>query len=513
MYRKLLSITLALLLALGCVTALAEEIDTSKHVTIKMWGFGTSSPRDFYDVVDKLSAKSEEDLNATLDFNLFNDADTIQRMMLMLSSGEPIDLIASANWCNYVDYANKGAYIPLEDLLPVYAPNLWNYVSEDAWNACKVNGHIYMVPSMSQSYVAYGFLYREDLRKKYGLPEIKDIDTIEQYMACIAENEPDMMVSGEMVNTYEPLGAHFSNYELLDMKYRWAYFGVPYGLYIDYQDPTQVYDFWGSDAFREDMKMFKKWADAGYWSKSSLAKTNAKSDEFMAGKIACDMSVHSPETVASYVNTLQTTHPDWEVGWLPYYQVKQLAVPNYATENGVCIPISSENPERALMLLEKLVLDKEYNRLIEYGIEGTHYTVSEDGYYVPVGDAANSGYPSEGANMWCLRNPEFMLYPEASGPVIRKWLDEFSTYTYPNIFAGFGEDSTAYQAERAAIMQVQAERLPAIEAGLVDDVDAAIDEFLAEMEKAGIEKVRAAYTEQWLKYVEEMGIQKIEIPE
>jgi putative aldouronate transport system substrate-binding protein len=489
--------------------ASADALDTSEKVTVIMYGFGTSSPRDFYDVAGALSKKTEEDLNCVLDFNLFNDADTIQRMMLMLSSGQPIDLVASASWCNYADYANKGAYVALEDLLPKYAPDLWEYVSEDSWNGVKVNGHIYMVPSMAQSYPTYGFLYREDLRKKYNLPEIKDFNTIEQYMQAIKDNEPDMQVSGEMVNTYDPIGPHFSNWEMLDMEYPWMDQAMPYGLYTEYKDPTTVTNFWASDEFRTDMKRFKSWADAGFWSKSSLAKTASKSDEFLAGKIACDLSVHSPNNVASYSSTLKTIHPDWEVGWLPYGSVKKMVTPSYPTENGFCIPSTSENTERALMVLEKLVLDKEYNHLTQYGIEGVHYTETEDGFYQSVGDEVNSGFPREGANLWALRNPEFMLYPPESGQIVQDLNDMFAEYTYPNFFDGFSEDSSNYQAERAAVTNVQAQYLPAIQAGLVEDVDVAIDEFNEKLKVAGIEKVHEEYIAQWLQYVKDMNIKPI----
>ena len=101
-----------------------------------------------------------------------------------------------------------------------------------------------------------------------------------------------------------------------------------------------------------------------------------------------------------------------------------------------------------------------------------------------------------------------MLYPEETGKILTELNEEFSHYTYPNIWTGFDEDYTAYQAERAAVMNVQTQYLPAIQAGLVDDVDKAIDEFLQKMYDAGLETVRKGYTEQWLAYVERKGIQK-----
>lgn len=51
------------------------------------------------------------------------------------------------------------------------------------------------------------------------------------------------------------------------------------------------------------------------------------------------------------------------------------------------------------------------------------------------------------------------------------------------------------------------EYLPPIQAGLVDDVDAAIAEFLEKAKVAGLDKIREEYKRQWLAYVEEHNIQ------
>lgn len=511
MKHRILCTLLALIMVLSVGASALAADDMNKHENVIMWMTGASSPRDFDKVVKLLNEKTEKDLNCSLDFNIFNDSNTTQRMTLMLTSGEPIDLLYSANYLGYANFAHRGAYLPLEDLLPEVVPDLWNYVSEQFWNDVKVDGHIYMVPCMWPEYVPYGFLWREDLRKKYDLPEIVDIDTCEQYMQCIKDNEPDMLVTLEQPSTFNPIGTHFTTWEFLDGKYRWADFRVPYGLYIDYADPTKVINWWESDEFREDMKMFKRWADAGFWSKSALATTDDKEEAFLAGKIATNLCYNSPSGYANLVSKVENMHPDWEVGWLPFYRMKKLATPNDATQNGFSIPITSENPERALKVLEKLTLDKDYFLLSQYGIEGEHYTVSEDGWYEIVGDAQSSPFPREGARLWATRNTEYMLYPESTGKILTELNSEFDTYRYPNIWTGFDEDYTAYQAERAAVMNVQTQYLPAIEAGLVDDVDAAIDEFIQKMNEAGLEKVREGYTQQWLAYVERKGIQKTEI--
>ena len=50
-----------------------------------------------------------------------------------------------------------------------------------------------MVPSPTTDYTTYVTLWREDLRKKYNVPEITDWDSLAVYMDAIKENEPDML--------------------------------------------------------------------------------------------------------------------------------------------------------------------------------------------------------------------------------------------------------------------------------------------------------------------------------
>ena len=47
--------------------------------------------------------------------------------------------------------------------------------------------------------------------------------------------------------------------------------------------------------------------------------------------------------------------------------------------------------------------------------------------------------------------------------------------------------------------------LAPLQAGLVDDVDAAVEEFRTKVTEAGLEKVREGFTSQWTAYCDEYG--------
>jgi putative aldouronate transport system substrate-binding protein len=155
--------------------------------------------------------------------------------------------------------------------------------------------------------------------------------------------------------------------------------------------------------------------------------------------------------------------------------------------------------------------DEEVNALMQYGIEGTHYTV-EDGIYKNLQEAAGETptFPYEGFNTWNLRNGETKL-PQATDVALQEMFDSYAVlgaktkFPNVNIYDGFAENYESYSAERSAVSNVMRQYLAPLQAGLVDDVDAAVEEFRTKVTDAGLEKCREAYKEQWLSYCEEYG--------
>lgn len=477
-----------------------KGVDISKKVDLVMYVTG-STPDNFDKIQKKLNELTLRDLNCTVSYNFFNTSDTQQKYMLLLSSGEQVDLIYSGNWLNYSSYANKGAFQALDELVPKDSPKLWDYVGEDGWNAARVNGKIYMIPCTWKEYNLFGFTYREDLRKKYNLPAPDSIDNIEAYLQGIKDNEPDMIPTGENVqqNSVANLGSYFRGIEALDLKYKWVDWRMPYGIYIDYDDPAQTYNYWESDNFREDMKLMKKWADAGYWSKNALSNTDDPKDAMLAGKTAAQIGTSGFGTGIQYTEEARKADPNtkMEFATIPYSYAKQQCVSVHPTQNGISIPITAKYADRAIALYEKIMTDKEYFDLIQYGIEGEDYKV-ENNTYVEI----PGGFVRESSRLWCARNDDLYL-PVGNWQDFEPFKKNFTEFEGPNKIGGFVEDQTSYQTERAALMDVVTQYLIPIQAGMVSDVDASIDEFLKKAKTAGMETVQSEYLRQYEAYVKE----------
>lgn len=148
----------------GAAKAADTGIDTSKKVELQFYMLG-DAPKDLPAIQAEVNKMAEADLNATVKFNFTSWTDWDQKYKLLLSSGQAIDLIFTADWTQYQSYAKRGAFLALDDLLPKAASELQKFVPEKMWEDVKVDGKIYTVPATFKEYVTNGFVYREDLRK------------------------------------------------------------------------------------------------------------------------------------------------------------------------------------------------------------------------------------------------------------------------------------------------------------------------------------------------------------
>lgn len=471
-------------------------IDTSKKVELQFYMLG-DAPKELDSIAAEINKMALEELNATVKFNYTSWTDWDQKYKLLLGSGQQVDLIFTADWTQYQSYATKGAFQPLDKLLPVAAPTLYNFVPEDMWEAVKIDGNIYTVPATYKEYVTNGFVWREDLREKYNLPKPVDIATFEQYLDGIKKNEPEMTplsmnsdVKTNLMDTFKsiahkPIGA------------------LPYGIGINYATPNEVYSYWGSDEQKEDLITLKRWQDNGYMVKNVLAVKDTLQDQITSGKAAALLG-DNPTRFNDMVINLQAAHPDWKLAYYPYPLTNGIATPVHPIHNGFAIPVSSKNAERALAFYEKLVTDKRYNMLTQYGVEGKNYEV-KDGYYSLIGDSKTNGFSREAMNGWAWRNPEFMLF-DKNYDGVKAIFDELDKIQVPDKFTGFAEDYTPYQAERAALEQVEKQYLYPLNAGLVKNVEDGMKTFMDKAKQAGLEKIQAEYTKQWQAYVTAQGI-------
>lgn len=486
-------------------------VDTSERVDLVFYVMG-DAPTDEVAVENAINEVLLEKVNATVDFQFSTWTDFQQKYNLELTSGTA-DLIYIANWLNYGQLAKSGAFLELDELLDTVAPTLKETVGEANLNMCSVDGNVYAIPCTWAEYVSEGIKYREDLRVKYDLPVPNTIENAEAYFAGIKANDPNQGILTVTTEESTGLDVAFDAAWILSLKYPWVTVkGLPYGLTANYDTPNDVYDYWFSDDFVEDAKLLKSWADQGFWSRSALSDTN-NSESYKTGLCVAEIAGQNPNKQITAINDFENAGDGWESAYIAYGESNGVIYPAHATQNGTAIVRGCKNPERAMMVLELFLCDEEMNRLVQAGIEGTHYTLDENNIYHNV--AIESGqesapFPYEGFNTWSLRNGDYKLM-QATDVTLQAMFDKYndlgSKTKFPNtnIYAGFTEDYEAYAAERTAVSNVMRQYLAPIQAGLVDDVDAAVEEFRTKVKEAGLDTCREGFEKQWHEYCEAYG--------
>jgi len=99
----------------------------------------------------------------------------------MSASGDDWDMNFDGDWLAYRQMASKDAYLPLNDLLPQYAPNLYKkYEEQGTLAAATVNGNIVALPwTMKMSQRPF-VKWRSDLTKAANIePAADSIKTLE----------------------------------------------------------------------------------------------------------------------------------------------------------------------------------------------------------------------------------------------------------------------------------------------------------------------------------------------
>ncbi len=201
--------------------AAAEGIDLSEQVDLVFYVMG-DAPQDEAMVEDAINKILLEKCNATIDMQFSTWTDFQQKYSLEITS-QNADLIYIANWLNYGQLANSGAFLELDELLDTVAPTLKATVGDAALNQTSVNGKIYAVPNTWAEYTSNGIKYREDLRVKYDLPVPDSLENLEAYLLGIKENEPSQGILTVTTEESQGLQTAFDAAWALNLKYPWVF--------------------------------------------------------------------------------------------------------------------------------------------------------------------------------------------------------------------------------------------------------------------------------------------------
>lgn len=457
--------------------AAKSDIDLSKHVNLTMYLIG-SPARDYDMVLAELNKKLEKDLNATLKVNWVGWADYGTQYPLLLASGEPIDLVYASTWTNFYQNARKGAFMDIKDLAKKYAPKSLAQITPDFYKQTEVDGHLYAMPAEFYQYGDMGYIVRGDLMKKYGLTSIDGIDDYGKFMDAVVKNDPQLDPSGD-ISSSGGLETYYANAQ--------GYYGIlssqfsPFYINMDDANP-KIFNLYETDGILDYFKKMKEWGDKGYWSKSILSN---KDDKMLTeGKAASKL--HNQDSWSG----VYMEHPDWDV---QFYLNSKYTYKTQAMQDGMAVPASSKNPERALMLLELLRTDRSYNNLLTYGIEGKHYEITADNKLKPLD---LDGFAPDGYCSWGFKAPELRYDVVGTPPNNAEVRQKLADRARENPYALFTPDFEPVKNEMAAVTNIVQQYSFPLNYGYVKNPEEGLKTLVSKVKAAGSEKIMAEMQKQ-----------------
>lgn len=154
------------------------------------------------------------------------------------------------------------------------------------------------------------------------------------------------------------------------------------------------------------------------------------------------------------------------------------------------------------MWLYTIMTNDELFNIYDCGIEGTHYEIDENGYYVSLNDATNPGYVQGGLGLTTyVFNPTAKHYTESYQWVLDYYEEAIEPYIIENKFQNFPEDYSSYSDLQTANSEVSSQYKWPVIRGAMEDPEAALDDALARQDAAGRQEIIEHVKEQFADYL------------
>lgn len=315
---------------------------------------------------------------------LVGDLET--KVGLMIASGEYPDMLVAAHFTD--KFVDAGVLIPLNDLIDEHAPNIKKYYAKHLDSLKKEDGNIYYLPQQAipfgageRKYPGVGFFINKRVLKDAGYPIIK---TFEQYFDLIANYQAEHP-------TYE--GQKTIGY--LALYDSWRNFGTNNG-------PMHLMGYPNEGGFipiKEGGEFVVRPYNGGVVEKLYYKKLNEMYNKGVVGAETFVMNydqfierlssgrvlgTHNQYwQIESAQNVLLQEHPEsimipFPVTFDEPVQEFVRDTPYIQTTQGMGITNQCDDPVTAIKYLDALIANQ---TLIQWGIEGEHYEVNDDGMY------------------------------------------------------------------------------------------------------------------------------------
>jgi len=469
------------------------------ELNFMLWG---DKPAGMDEVLAEFERRTKDTLNMKINISWTPLSDFSNKVKLKLSAGEEVDAVFDAPWATMINNINQELYQELDGyFLNGEYPGLKQAFGEQYVSNNKFNGKLYGIPFTQGYKEIYGFFIRKDLREKYGLAAISNLNELEQYYDRVLSDEQGVVPVADDGNALR------WNYGLTDEN---DYFYAKSNIYTtvltgglsatcqlsedskscvslelpgDREEPYPgiPYDF---------VELSNRWKSKGYFEKDLLTQQNAAS-MFVAGKAAS--LAHGISQFSTLNDQLAKAVPGAQLEFFPAGDSQRALQPgamktDFKAFNFISIPVTSKKADSVMKFFDWLFADKANHDLFERGIEGVDWIAEGDSLYKYPDSGPRYVFP--GYEMtW---NPNRIRNLSGMDDEVYRILDysmNVDSY-YQTPLAGFTFDSEPVKSEIAKVTPVMDQMGKVYSSGSISDPYAKAHELNQKAVKLGLDKIR-----------------------
>ncbi|SFF36505.1 putative aldouronate transport system substrate-binding protein [Paenibacillus catalpae] len=438
--------------------------NNGKPVELNWYTIGTPQ-KDVDKVMEAVSAYTKDKIGATVKMTMIDWGDYNQKMQVLTASGADMDIMFTAAWAfDYVQNARKGAFAPIDDLLAQYGKGITDTLNPAFLSGSKVDGKNYGVPANKELPTSEVWRFNKNIldENKLSITDVRSLESLEPLLQTVKQNNPDVTPL-QVDKTFTP----YIPYDYLIEKF-------PLAVKLD-DSSYKIVNVFETPEMKQALETMHKYYQAGYIP-TEAATLESSSDVQATGKWFADKATTQP-----FADNVWSTSYGYPIVSTP---MSDELIYNASVMGSMqAISANSKHKEKAMEFLNLLNTDPVLRNMVDSGIEGTHYKVTDGDYMENLPESKNYDMPT-----FALGN--IMITHLNPGDPADKW-EQFKKYNdagKPAALLGFNFDPTKVSSEIAAVQNAKESFWAPLMTGTVDP-DKYLPQAIKKLNDAGLGKI------------------------
>lgn len=440
-------------------TASTGENATGDIVNLKWVAVGGGMPSNYDAWAAKMNEYLGEKIGVNINMEIVSWGDWSNRRSVIVNTNGDYDILFT-NGDTYNSDVKTNAFADISDMVEKDMPNLYGMVPADYWDACRIDGKLYAVPTYKDSSQSEFIVWDKELAASAGV-DTASINTLE------AMTEPLQAIKEKAGAPSFPLakgGATWITYQYDNMSSGLGPIGVRYD-----DTDAKVVPVYEQDDIMASLKLLHQWYQDGII--NSDAATLPEENSYKPVQMA-----------QGWAGAAITT-------WGPNMGVEAEAFqwgPSIVSNDTVrgsmnAISANCANPDKALQFLDTVNTDSYVRDSFYYGLEGQDWDYTDDN---------KLHRNSADWNMAGYTQGTFFTVTPTDDVEFNQWdeVKKLNEKASPSVLIGFTFDTTSVSDQLANCISIFERYKGEVLTGTTDPTES-VPAMMQEMRAAGFDDI------------------------